>query len=66
MHLNIPAGTAVRFEPGEERQVELVAFGGSRDIHGFNALVNGQVDDPDVLREAMTRIRGLQFGEESR
>ncbi len=40
--LNIPAGTAVRFEPGEERTVDLVAFGGSRDIHGFNGQVNGR------------------------
>ncbi len=32
MHLDIPAGTAVRFEPGEEREVELVAFGGEREL----------------------------------
>ena len=41
MHLDIPAGTAVRFEPGEEREVELVAFGGERDLHGLNRLTEG-------------------------
>jgi urease subunit beta len=41
MHLDIPAGTAVRFEPGEERDVELVAFGGSRALRGLNGLTDG-------------------------
>jgi urease subunit beta len=41
MRLNIPAGTAVRFEPGQRRDVELVAYGGRRRIFGFNALVMG-------------------------
>ncbi len=44
MRLNIPAGTAVRFEPGDEKDVELVAYGGSRTIYGFNALVEGKLD----------------------
>ena len=43
-HLNIPAGTAVRFEPGEEREVALVAFGGAWEVHGFRGLVNGRLD----------------------
>jgi urease subunit beta len=42
--LNIPAGTAVRFEPGDEREVELVAFAGSRQVYGFNNKVNGALD----------------------
>ncbi len=41
MRLNIPAGTAVRFEPGDQREVELVALAGSRQVYGFNGLVNG-------------------------
>ncbi len=45
--LNIPAGTAVRFEPGEERTVELVAYGGSREVHGFRGQVNGSLDEVD-------------------
>lgn len=43
MRLNIPAGTAVRFEPGDEREVELVAIAGSREIYGFNGLINGKL-----------------------
>lgn len=43
MRLNIPAGTAVRFEPGDEREVELVPFAGSRQVYGFNGKINGQL-----------------------
>ena len=43
MRLNIPAGTAVRFEPGDEKEVKLVAIAGSREIYGFNGLVNGRL-----------------------
>ena len=39
--LDIPAGTAVRFEPGDQREVTLVPFGGKRRVHGFNNLVDG-------------------------
>jgi urease beta subunit len=53
MRLNIPAGTAVRFEPGDSRDVELVALGGSRTVAGLNRLVEGRLDDPAV-REAAT------------
>ena len=42
--LDIPAGTCVRFEPGEERSVPLVALGGRRVVRGFNGLVNGALD----------------------
>jgi urease subunit beta len=42
--LNIPAGTAVRFEPGQTREVELVAYAGKRAIYGFNGLVSGPLD----------------------
>lgn len=42
--LNIPAGTAVRFEPGQERDVELVALGGSRVVYGFNGRVMGKLE----------------------
>ena len=42
--LNIPAGTAVRFEPGDTREIPLVAFAGSREVHGLNNLVNGLLD----------------------
>jgi urease subunit beta len=42
--LNIAAGTAVRFEPGQTREVELVAYGGDRIVQGFNAQVMGRLD----------------------
>ena len=45
MRLDIPAGTAVRFEPGDEKIVTLVALGGAREVHGLNALADGPVDD---------------------
>ncbi len=42
--LDIPAGTAIRFEPGDSREVTLVPFSGLRRVFGFNALVNGPLD----------------------
>ena len=42
--LNIPAGTAVRFEPGQTREVELVAYAGSRHVYGFNAKIMGPLE----------------------
>lgn len=44
MRLDIPAGTAVRFEPGDEKEVVLVPFAGSRQVYGFNAQINGQLE----------------------
>ncbi len=44
MRLNIASGSAVRFEPGQQRTVELVDFGGDRIVYGFRGLVNGPVD----------------------
>jgi urease subunit beta len=43
MRLNIASGTAVRFEPGQERTVELVAYAGTRQVWGFRGLTNGAV-----------------------
>jgi urease subunit beta len=45
MRLNIPAGTAVRFEPGQSRTVELVAYAGAGRIYGFNALIMGRLEE---------------------
>ena len=44
MRLNVPAGTAVRFEPGDSKTVELVAIGGKRRVSGMNGLTEGTVD----------------------
>ena len=57
MRLNIAAGTAVRFEPGDTRQVELVAIGGTRTVRGLNGLVDGDLDDPETRRRALERIK---------
>jgi urease subunit gamma/beta len=52
LRLNLPAGTAVRFEPGEEKPVELVPFGGSREVYGAQGWANGPTDDPEDGRAA--------------
>ena len=44
MRLDIPAGTAIRFEPGDTTQVSLVSYSGYRNAYGFNALINGPLD----------------------
>lgn len=52
MRLNIPAGTAVRFEPGDQRAVTLVALAGSRQVYGLNGLVNGALDQASQAESA--------------
>ena len=44
LRLDIPAGTAIRFEPGDEREVRLVPLAGARRVFGFNGLINGPLD----------------------
>ncbi|WP_342633693.1 urease subunit beta [Pseudomonas syringae] len=61
MHLDIPAGTAVRFEPGELREVQLVQFGGTGDIHGFSGLTKGNLHDPACKLAALERARAQLF-----
>jgi urease subunit beta len=61
MRLNIAAGTAVRFEPGEEKEVELVSFGGNRLITGFNNLVNGSTENPGLRQSALDQLSELHF-----
>ncbi|HEU4685611.1 MAG TPA: urease subunit beta [Nitrospira sp.] len=59
--LCIPAGTAARFEPGEEKRVTLVALAGRRSVHGINGLTNGSLDDPRVKTQAWARAEGQGF-----
>src|SRR5207302_4694447 len=59
MRLNIAAGTAVRFEPGDTREVDLVALGGTREMVGLNRLVDGRLDDPEVRRRALAAIKAF-------
>jgi len=44
MRLDIPAGTAIRFEPGDTTDVKLVPYAGLRNVYGFNSLINGSLD----------------------
>jgi urease subunit beta len=57
MRLDIPAGTSVRFEPGDERDVGLVAIGGRRIVRGLNGLTEGYLDDPQIREAALRRAR---------
>lgn len=56
MHLSIPAGLAIRFEPGDEKDVELTALRGRRILYGFAGLVNGSLDDPEVRAASMALL----------
>jgi urease subunit beta len=60
MRLDIPAGTAVRFEPGEEKEVILVEFGGARKIFGFNSLVEGSLKEKNK-KKALENVAGKNF-----
>lgn len=59
--LQVPAGTAVRFEPGEDKRVTLVGVGGSRVAYGMNGLTNGRLDDPNVKAQALAKAVELGF-----
>jgi urease subunit gamma/beta len=61
MRLDIPAGTAVRFEPGETKTVNLVEIGGSREGHGLNGLVEGLMDDEKIKSAALDRASAEKF-----
>ena len=62
MRLNIPAGTAVRFEPGDTREVELVAIGGTREVFGLNQLVEGPLDEAAVREAALLAVDAFTRG----
>lgn len=58
MRLNIPSGTSVRFEPGEEKEISLVELGGRKKAYGLNALTQGEINDTTLekaLEEAKKR-----------
>ena len=61
MRLDVPAGTARRFEPGDEMEVSLVAIGGDRIMSGMNSLVDGPLDE-DTKERALERAREAGFG----
>lgn len=59
--LCIPAGTAARFEPGEEKRVTLVALAGKRSVHGINGLTDGSLDDAQTKAQALARAAKQGF-----
>ena len=59
--LCIPAGTAARFEPGEEKRVTVVALAGNRTVHGINGLTNGPLDDAHNKAQALARAAEKGF-----
>jgi urease beta subunit len=62
MRLDIPAGTAIRFEPGQEKEVALVELGGRKRVHGLNSLTNGSIEDESVKEGALKAARQKGFG----
>lgn len=61
MRLNIAATTAIRFEPGDEKTVSLIPFGGLRNVHGFNNLVDGWAGDMHVRPIKVAEALALGF-----
>src|SRR5437773_11205739 len=62
MRLDLPAGTAVRIEPGEIKTVRLVDMAGERQVYGGSGLVNGALDDPVIRQRSLEGMRQLGFG----
>src|SRR6266480_505753 len=63
MRLDLPAGTAVRFEPGEIKTVKLVALAGSRQVYGGSGLVNGSLDDAATRKRSLAKYSERGFGD---
>ncbi len=61
MRLNIPSGTSIRFEPGDEKMVELVQLGGKRVVMGLNSLVNGSTSAKGALEAALKKAKESGF-----
>lgn len=61
MHLDIPSGTAVRFEPGETKEVTLTEIGGTREGYGLNGLVSGKMDEDKVKQRAFALAKEKGF-----
>lgn len=59
--LDIPSGTAVRFEPGEEKEIDLVEFGGNKAVYGLNGLTMGSTGDEKIYENAMKKAAKLAF-----
>ena len=60
MHLNIPAGTSLRFEPGDIREIDLVEYGGKKIVYGFSGLVNGRLAAKKAQALEKAKARGFK------
>ncbi len=63
MRLDIPAGTAVRIEPGEIKTVQLIPLAGTREVHGGSGLVNGELDDKKNRAASLKRLEAFLKGD---
>lgn len=61
--LDIPSGTAVRFEPGEEKKIQLVSLGGRRNVYGLNGLTEGSTATERGFKKALSRAKAGEYGE---
>lgn len=61
MRLNVPSGTSIRFEPGDEKMVELIQLGGKGVVMGLNGLVNGSTSAKGALEVALKKAKELGF-----
>jgi urease beta subunit len=64
MRLDLPAGTAIRVEPGEVKDVQLVDIEGQRRVYGGNDLVEGELDDPQIRQQSEQRLKDFLAGKQ--
>ena len=64
LHLDIPAGSAVRFEPGEEKKVDLTTYAGDGNLYGFLGWTMGNINDPEVKAKAIAKMEEEMKGGE--
>jgi urease subunit beta len=62
MRLDLPSGTSARFEPGEVKKINLIPYGGRREVYGFNGLVMGRLDDPYTRQTSLNRCLDQKYG----
>lgn len=60
MRLDIPSGTAVRFEPGEDKKISLVPYGGEQKVIGFRGMTMGVISNPEVREAALNAAKELE------
>lgn len=63
LHLDIPAGSAIRFEPGEDKEVVLTEYAGDGNLYGFLGWTMGNIHDPEVKEKAIARMKAEMAGE---